>query len=546
MTQAFQQTSKRSHLVKSVSGTALAILASLGLMACESGSSTDGAPAGNNSPVVTSSADDITVPENTTGPIYTFTATDADGDALTLALSSSSDFNDFTFDADTGELSFAEAPDHELPSDANGDNTYRVALTARDPSLATGTVTLDIIVEDVIESSETVRLVDGLTDAVSLARIPAFTLDFVVAQKNGLIRYIDIDADTGVGVIRATDLLDLSAVVGTGANQGLLHIAFRSDSVLYVSLISPEGNFEIREYTLTSETNDDGDTVTTADPDSEQLIMQFAYPDSTENAGWIDFIGTTGVMLIATSDGGPASAATSPAQDTNSFLGKILRINVLTDDFTDDDNQNYSIPTDNPFTDGANGAPEVWALGLNNPASGFIETGTDADGNGFANLYIGDRGESLAEEISRADLFLDVSTDQDPQNFGWPVFEGTQANTGTTDDTLITPFVEYLHADNLGTGVLMGEIYDGLVDNLEGQLVFTDSTTQDFFSIAVDDIPTDGTTLQRPNSAIVDNSLLFTPDIGSIDGIVDYGPDGTEFYLLDNDGDVFKIQPDLD
>src|ERR671911_380359 len=59
------------------------------------------------------------------------------------------------------------------------------------------------------------------------------------------------------------------------------------------------------------------------------------HPDYPEN----------GRLYIALGDGGdPANA-----QNTNSLLGKILRIGVNADGFPADPGRNYAIPTDNPF-----------------------------------------------------------------------------------------------------------------------------------------------------------------------------------------------------
>ena len=67
---------------------------------------------------------------------YEAAATDADGDTLVYSLSGT-DAALFTIDADTGEVSFIEAPDFEAPGDDGGDNVYDIIVTASDGTNST-------------------------------------------------------------------------------------------------------------------------------------------------------------------------------------------------------------------------------------------------------------------------------------------------------------------------------------------------------------------------------------------------------------------------
>ena len=82
----------------------------------------------DEAPVITSTNSSTEVEENTASTIYTATASDDDGDALTYSLSGT-DADDFTIDEDSGEISFSPTPDFENPTDANGDNVYEVNLS---------------------------------------------------------------------------------------------------------------------------------------------------------------------------------------------------------------------------------------------------------------------------------------------------------------------------------------------------------------------------------------------------------------------------------
>ena len=52
----------------------------------------------------------------------------------TYSITGGADAAFFAIDSVTGALSFRDAPDFEGPADADGDNTYRVEVTARDGS----------------------------------------------------------------------------------------------------------------------------------------------------------------------------------------------------------------------------------------------------------------------------------------------------------------------------------------------------------------------------------------------------------------------------
>jgi len=93
------------------------------------------------------------VPENSTGPIYTATASDPENNPLTYALSGT-DAALFDLNANSGALSFKTAPDFEAPGDAGGNNVYDVILTANDGSLNSNPQALTITVTDVNDTND--------------------------------------------------------------------------------------------------------------------------------------------------------------------------------------------------------------------------------------------------------------------------------------------------------------------------------------------------------------------------------------------------------
>ncbi|VVS96417.1 Cadherin [Sphingomonas sp. EC-HK361] len=107
----------------------------------------------NYLPVITSNgsgaAASLDIDENAT-LVTTVTATDQDaGQTLTFTIAGGADAALFTVDPVTGVLSFITAPNFESPSDANGDNVYRVVVAVNDGNGGVDTQDLSVNVRDV-------------------------------------------------------------------------------------------------------------------------------------------------------------------------------------------------------------------------------------------------------------------------------------------------------------------------------------------------------------------------------------------------------------
>ncbi|MBS1187934.1 MAG: hypothetical protein H6R04_1952 [Burkholderiaceae bacterium] len=114
----------------------------------------------NDTPIFTSAAT-ATVTENTTGTVYTTTATDCDREhslstkvystqALAYSLSGGADKDLFSIDASTGAVTFKAAPDFEAPTDSNHDNVYDITVTVTVTNSGTGgEKTIDTASKDV-------------------------------------------------------------------------------------------------------------------------------------------------------------------------------------------------------------------------------------------------------------------------------------------------------------------------------------------------------------------------------------------------------------
>ena len=199
--------------------------------------------------------------------------------------------------------------------------------------------------------------------------------------------------------------LDIRGQVTFGGEQGLLSLAFAPDyqqsGVFYVYYVTSGGDLAIEEYRR-------GATPTQADAGSARRVLTINHPSAgNHNGGQLAF-GPDGLLYAGTGDGGGAGDPGDDAQNPNSLLGKLLRI-----DPRPSGGQPYGIPAGNPFA--AGGAPEVYSLGLRNPFRFSFDSFTA----GESRIAIGDVGQGRFEEID-----YETVAGAAGANFGWNDFEG--------------------------------------------------------------------------------------------------------------------------
>ncbi|WP_300040223.1 ExeM/NucH family extracellular endonuclease [uncultured Paracoccus sp.] len=105
----------------------------------------------NDAPVLTATTS-IEMAENGTTVAAGLVASDVDGSTLTYAIAGGADAALFQIDAETGELSFVTAPDHENPTDAGGDNVYDVTVSVTDDQGASDSADIAVTVTDLDEA----------------------------------------------------------------------------------------------------------------------------------------------------------------------------------------------------------------------------------------------------------------------------------------------------------------------------------------------------------------------------------------------------------
>jgi glucose/arabinose dehydrogenase len=285
-----------------------------------------------------------------------------------------------------------------------------------------------------------------------------------VTEQTGKIRLIKDDKLTDVIVL---DLKSKMLKVNSGYEErGLLNITlhpkFSSNGKFYVfysrptTAINPANNRKfdhtdvVAEYKIAPNADQ-------ADINTERIILTQDKPDGNHNGSGIVF-GADGYLYVTFGDGGGQHDQHGPignGQDMNTWLGKVLRINV-------DGGDTYSVPQDNPFVGKAGVKPEIWASGFRNPYRISLDKASKQ-------LFIGEVGQDTWEEVD----ILEKGA-----NYGWRVVEGNHCHNPATgcDFTGYTPpITEYHHSE--GVSVIGGYVYNGKqVPTLKGKYVFGDWT----------------------------------------------------------------------
>ena len=104
----------------------------------------------NEAPEINSvSNPDFSYTETRTTPVYTFGASDPEGDPISWSVSGA-DWSELTI-SETGVLTFDSQPDYENPGDAGSDNVYNITVEARDDQFATNTLDITVTITPVNE-----------------------------------------------------------------------------------------------------------------------------------------------------------------------------------------------------------------------------------------------------------------------------------------------------------------------------------------------------------------------------------------------------------
>lgn len=217
---------------------------------------------------------------------------------------------------------------------------------------------------------------------------------------------------------------------------------------------------------------------------SKRELLRVTQPGWHHNLGDMAFDDNS--YLYVSSGDGSTAGTNEPVMSDNSRIlsnvfGKILRIDPLS---TSGDNDQYGIPSDNPFSDGVGGnLDEIYAYGLRNPYRISFDSLT-------GDLFTSETGELAIESVNKI---------KPGGNHGWNLKEGSfvydrftkeitvDADTNgngqgdlAEQNSLVDPVLEYDRQD--GVAIIGGVLYRGnRIPELKGHYVFADFTGRLFY-----------------------------------------------------------------
>ncbi|XP_071962454.1 HHIP-like protein 1 isoform X2 [Antedon mediterranea] len=332
--------------------------------------------------------------------------------------------------------------------------------------------------------------------------------------------------------------LDLQSAVLTstrrGDERGFLGLAFHPDYknnnrlfVYYTT--SHENTLKVRlsEFSTEVENNNKVDAT------SEKILLQIVEPAANHNGGQLLF-GMDGYLYISIGDGGKGGdpfGENGNAQNRNTLLGKILRIDVD----NKDEGTLYAIPPTNPYADQTvhESRQEIYAYGVRNIWRCGMDRGDRETGYGRGRIICGDVGQSRFEEI---DIIVNGG------NYAWRAKEGFECyNEEMCNDPQwlvneVLPIHAYPHS--VGKSVTGGHIYRGcLFPKLNGLYIYGDYTNGKLFKLEENntDNTWNNTRICMGDSSICTTNLLNVYP----KNILSFGEDESgEIYMLATDDAV--------
>ena len=285
----------------------------------------------------------------------------------------------------------------------------------------------------------------ALTEVASFDRpvyaenAPGTKHNLYVVESEGVIRVLS------GSTILPQPFLDISDLVRCCGEEGLLSMAFhpkyRRNRLFYVYFTDNNGDQQLMEFRRTKKRK------FVASRGSGRAVLNIPHPvNGNHNGGQLQF-GPDGLLYMGPGDGGAGGDPPNNAQNPDSMLGKLLRIDPRKQPSRCTKKKKgkprkcfgpfkpYGVPRGNPFVGGP-GRGEVYALGLRNPFRFSFDALTGA-------IAIGDVGQGCREEIDYR-----AAGRARGVNFGWSGYEGTRVfNAGRINASAVFPIQEY---DNSG------------------------------------------------------------------------------------------------
>jgi glucose/arabinose dehydrogenase len=374
------------------------------------------------------------------------------------------------------------------------------------PDAAPGAATRTSVANAALEPAVTLSLTafrTGLSQPLFATNAGDGTGRVYIVEKAGRIKVL-----SSAGGYLGT-LLNITDRTSKGGEQGLLGLAFHpnyeTNHKYYVNYTDRAGDTRIVEYRSSS------NGLATVGGRGLLTIQQ---PYANHNGGMLAF-GPDENLYISTGDGGSAGDPSNRAQNLNSLLGKILRI----DPDTRTGSRPYGIPGDNPYV-GRTGSDLIYLFGLRNPWRLSFDRDT-------GDLWIGDVGQGRWEEIDRSTA---AGVAARKLNFGWREFEGNvcyRPSSGCSVPGYVPPVHAYSHSGSGGgnCSVTGGYVYRGSAyPAMQGLYFFADVCSGRIWTLDADSPA--GATLVRDTSQ----------------SIVSFGEDEDgELFLVSLTGTVYRI-----
>lgn len=352
----------------------------------------------------------------------------------------------------------------------------------------------------------------GLNNPVDVVPAPGDTRLYI-AQQDGLIRIWN-----GTSLSTFANLGSL-LTNPAGGEQGLLSLAFHPDYEVnryyFVWYTNTTGAVTLARYRRSASNAD------TTEIGSGQVLLSIAKPGSpyftNHNGGKLIF-GNDGMLYIGTGDGGGGGDPFNNAQNGNSLLGKMLRLDVSS--FASSP-PFYNIPADNPFLAPGDGIlDEIYATGLRNPWRWSFDRGT-------GDMWIADVGQGEWEEVNWLPAGQTAGV-----NYGWKCYEGNHLYGSGCSPALtdtVSPVFEYPHNNTTGGfSITGGYVYRGTeFPSLQGYYITTDYISNNLW-------------LVRANAV---GGFTATQQPGMLSNISGFGEaaDGTLYAIHRSSGTLYKV-----
>ena len=248
----------------------------------------------------------------------------------------------------------------------------------------------------------------GLCNPLAFVVDPGDPSTFYVVEQRGTIRTVRNN------IVSPAMFLDIRSAISSGGERGLLGLAFPPDAAIAAvlrQLHEPRRPHRGRAvHPRCAGRGDPGSRFDLLWPDGRRVHRQ---PFSNHNGGHLAF-GPDGYLYIGMGDGGSGGDPLNNAQNPNTLLGKMLRIDV---NVPDNDPRGIACRKTirSSIASRLPRSTEIWAFGLRNPWRYSFDDWTHG---GTGALVIADVGQTAREEVNWE------PRGTGGRNYGWRLREG--------------------------------------------------------------------------------------------------------------------------